>query len=121
MYQAGQQSYQSGDPTYVVNQGIRETGGWVGAYAGAKGTAALIAAGGWETGPAYPFLIIGGSVVGGIGGYFAGNALTQPAGPAWNPYSDPRFGMGGYAPQPPTLLQNQMPIVAPIVVAPGGR
>jgi hypothetical protein len=78
LIQAGEQSYQTGDPTFIVNQGVRETGGWTGAWAGAQGTATIIAAGGWETGPAYPFLIIGGSVVGGTAGYFGGNALTQP-------------------------------------------
>ena len=40
-------------------------------------TATVIAAGGWETGPAYPFLIIGGSIVGGTVGYMGGNAITH--------------------------------------------
>jgi len=105
MIQAGEQSYQTGDSSYVVNQGVREAGGWAGAWAGAQATGGVIAAGGWETGPAYPFLIIGGSIAGGIAGYNGANLLTQSAGPVFNPTSDPRFGMGGYAPQRPLPFQ----------------
>jgi RHS repeat-associated protein len=99
LIQAGEQSYQTGDPTYIVNQGVRETGGWAGAYAGAQSTAAIIAAGGWETGPAYPFLIIGGSIVGGTAGYFGGNALTQPLPPGFQPVQLPYSQqVGGVSP-----------------------
>jgi hypothetical protein len=87
MINASELSYQTGDPSYVANQGVHEASVWGGAWVGARGGAALAAEFGIETGPAYPWVVLGGSIVGGFGGAIVSSGVhidfrpTQPVSP----------------------------------------
>jgi len=74
---AGVESYETGSPRPLVEESVRQVGGWTGAMAGAEAGTAIGAALGIETGPGAVVTGLIGGVVGGVAGSLGANVSIE--------------------------------------------